>query len=39
MKQYLAYIAIVVPDEAIQFYTQKLNFEFIGNSELKDGKR
>lgn len=41
MKQYLARIAIVVKDydEAIQFYTQKLNFELIEDTRLSETKR
>ena len=41
MKQRLAYIAIVVNDydEAIKFYTKKLHFELIEDTQLSDTKR
>jgi catechol 2,3-dioxygenase-like lactoylglutathione lyase family enzyme len=41
MKQRLAHIAIVVRDydEAIQFYTQQLNFELVEDTPLSDTKR
>jgi catechol 2,3-dioxygenase-like lactoylglutathione lyase family enzyme len=41
MKQHLARIAIVVKDydEAIAFYTQKLNFELLEDKELSPTKR
>lgn len=41
MKQSLAQIAIVVNDydEAIQFYTQKLNFELIEDTTMSETKR
>ena len=41
MKQHLAHIALVVKDydEAIQFYTQKLNFTLIEDTVLSDTKR
>ena len=41
MKQRLAHIAIVVNDydEAIKFYTEKLHFELIEDSQLSETKR
>ena len=41
MKQRLAHIAIVVNDydEAIRFYTEKLHFELIENTQLSETKR
>lgn len=41
MKQYLAKIALVVKDynEAIAYYTQKLNFELKEDTKLSDTKR
>ena len=41
MKQRLAHIAIVVNDydEAIRFYTEKLHFELIEDSQLSETKR
>jgi len=41
MKQYLAHIALVVEDydEAIQFYTERLNFRLIEDTRLSDEKR
>lgn len=41
MKQRLAHIAIVVNDydEAIEFYTQKLHFDLIEDSQLSETKR
>ncbi len=41
MKQHLAHIALVVADydEAIQFYTQKLNFHLIEDTPLSATKR
>ena len=41
MKQSISHIALVVRDydEAIEFYTQKLNFELVEDTNLGDGKR
>lgn len=41
MNQYLSHIALVVDDydEAIQFYTDKLNFNLIEDTQLSDTKR
>lgn len=41
MKQQIAHISLVVDDydEAIQFYTQKLNFKLIEDTPLSDVKR
>ena len=41
MKQHLAHIALVVEDydEAINFYTQKLHFDLIEDTQLSDTKR
>ena len=41
MKQRLAHIAIVVNDydEAIKFYTEKLHFDLIENTQLSETKR
>jgi len=41
MKQRLAHIAIVVSDydEAIKFYTEKLHFDLIENTQLSETKR
>jgi catechol 2,3-dioxygenase-like lactoylglutathione lyase family enzyme len=41
MKQYLAMIALVVRDydEAIEFYTRKLNFILLEDTKLSDTKR
>ena len=41
MQQKLAYIALVVReyDEAIHFYTEKLSFDLIEDTELSDTKR
>ena len=41
MKQHLAHLTIVVTDydEAIKFYTQKLNFELIEDTGLNNNKR
>lgn len=41
MKQQIAYIALIVNDydEAIQFYTEKLNFSLIENTVLSETKR
>lgn len=41
MKQHIAHIALVVDDydDAIRFYTQKLNFRLIEDTPLSDTKR
>ncbi len=41
MKQYIAHFALVVKDydEAIDFYTQKLNFELIEDTKQSEEKR
>ncbi|HEY1166987.1 MAG TPA: VOC family protein [Chitinophaga sp.] len=41
MKQYIAHMALVVADydEAIEFYTRKLNFTLIADTVLSDEKR
>lgn len=41
MKQFIAHIALVVGDydEAIEFYTRKLNFHLIEDTVLSEGKR
>ncbi|MBL7746677.1 MAG: VOC family protein [Chitinophagaceae bacterium] len=41
MKQYIAHIALVVADydEAIAFYTQKLNFRLVEDTVLSETKR
>ena len=41
MKQYIAQFALVVKDydEAIDFYTQKLNFELIEDTKQSEEKR
>jgi catechol 2,3-dioxygenase-like lactoylglutathione lyase family enzyme len=41
MKQHIAHIALVVKDydEAIQFYTQQLNFDLIEDTVLSETKR
>jgi catechol 2,3-dioxygenase-like lactoylglutathione lyase family enzyme len=41
MKQYLAHMALVVADydEAIEFYTRKLNFTLVEDTVLSDSKR
>jgi catechol 2,3-dioxygenase-like lactoylglutathione lyase family enzyme len=41
MKQHIAHVALVVKeyDEAIEFYTQKLNFRLVENTPLGNGKR
>ena len=41
MKQHLAHIALVVRDydEAIEFYTKKLNFKLVEDTELSEEKR
>ena len=41
MKQHIAHIALMVNeyDEAIRFYTEKLNFDLIENTVLSDTKR
>ena len=41
MKQNIAHIALVVKDydEAIEFYTQKLDFELLEDTQLNDEKR
>ena len=41
MKQYLAHVAVVVHDydEAIKFYTEKLNFELVEDTVLTETKR
>jgi len=41
MNRYIANISLVVTDydEAIQFYTQKLNFELIEDTALSEEKR
>ncbi len=41
MNQYIAHITLVVDDydEAIQFYTNKLNFELIEDTVLSESKR
>jgi len=41
MKQYIAHMALVVADydEAIEFYTRKLNFTLIEDTVLSDDKR
>jgi catechol 2,3-dioxygenase-like lactoylglutathione lyase family enzyme len=41
MKQYIAHMALVVADydEAIAFYTQKLNFILVEDTVLSDNKR
>ena len=40
-QQHIGSIALVVKDydEAIEFYTQKLNFELVEDTDLGDGKR
>ena len=41
MKQYIAHIALVVADydEAIRFYTEKLNFKLVEDTVLSETKR
>ncbi|WP_298732985.1 VOC family protein [uncultured Chitinophaga sp.] len=41
MKQYIAHMALIVADydEAIAFYTQKLNFTLVEDTVLSDAKR
>lgn len=41
MKQYLAHIALVVKDydEAIAFYTEKLNFQLVEDTQIEEEKR
>lgn len=41
MKQHVAHIALVIDDydEAIAFYTQKLNFDLVEDTVLSDDKR
>ena len=41
MKQHIAHIALVVDDydEAIQFYTEKLNFDLVEDTVLTETKR
>lgn len=41
MNQYIAHIALVVDnyDEAIQFYTEKLNFKLLEDTKLSETKR
>jgi len=41
MKQHLAHITLIVKDydEAIRFYTEKLNFDLIEDTVLSDAKR
>ena len=41
MKQYIAHIALVVEDydDAINFYTQKLNFDLVEDTVLSETKR
>ncbi|KAA1150113.1 VOC family protein [Pseudoalteromonas fuliginea] len=41
VQQHIGSIALVVKDydEAIEFYTQKLNFELVEDTDLGDGKR
>ncbi|MBS1522988.1 MAG: VOC family protein [Bacteroidetes bacterium] len=41
MKQYIAHITLVVNDydQAIEFYTKKLDFDLIEDTSLTDGKR
>lgn len=41
MKQYIANVALVVKDydEAIQFYTEKLNFRLLEDTKLSETKR
>lgn len=41
MKQKLVYVALVVDDydEAIQFYTKKLNFQLVEDTQLSETKR
>ncbi len=41
MKQKIAHVALLVDeyDEAISFYTQKLNFTLVEDTELGEGKR
>lgn len=41
MKQHIAHIALVVDDydEAIQFYTEKLNFDLVEDTALNETKR
>ena len=41
MKQYIAHITVVVDDydEALKYYTQKLNFDLIEDTALSNDKR
>ena len=41
MSQRIAFTAIIVPDydEAIKYYTEKLNFKLIEDTDLGNGKR
>ena len=41
MSQFVAHIALVVKnyDEAIDFYTKKLNFDLVEDTELSETKR
>ena len=41
VQQHIGSIALVVKDydDAIEFYTQKLNFELVEDTDLGDGKR
>ena len=41
VQQHIGSIALVVKDydDAIEFYTQKLNFELVEDTDLEDGKR
>ncbi|MBS1528721.1 MAG: VOC family protein [Bacteroidetes bacterium] len=41
MKRHIAHIALVVNDydEAVRFYTEKLNFRLVENTDLGGGKR
>ncbi len=41
MKQHIAHVALVVDDydDAIEFYTKKLNFELVNDTVLSDSKR
>lgn len=41
MRQHIAHVALVVKDydEAIDFYTQKLNFQLLEDTKLSDTKR
>lgn len=41
VQQHISSIALVIKDygDAIEFYTQKLNFELVEDTNLGDGKR